>query len=115
MPSFNAASSASAIRVIPCSTGERRTEMGELDEFERRAASNASVHGQRQARLLPSGVREERRMKLAERIALITGGGSGLGREIALTFSREGAAVAINDLRREAAEATVGEIQAAGG
>jgi 3-oxoacyl-[acyl-carrier protein] reductase len=54
-------------------------------------------------------------MQLAERIALVTGAGSGLGREIALTFAREGAAVAVNDLRREAAEATAGEIHAAGG
>lgn len=54
-------------------------------------------------------------MKLKDRIAMVTGAGSGLGREIALTFAREGARIAVNDLRREAAEAVVDEIRAAGG
>lgn len=54
-------------------------------------------------------------MKLAQRVALITGAGSGLGREIALTFAREGARVAINDIRRETAQAVAAEVQAAGG
>ncbi|HYD48150.1 MAG TPA: SDR family NAD(P)-dependent oxidoreductase [Terriglobales bacterium] len=49
------------------------------------------------------------------RIAMITGGGSGLGREIALRFAREGAKLAINDLRREAAQAVAAEITGAGG
>jgi 3-oxoacyl-[acyl-carrier protein] reductase len=50
-------------------------------------------------------------MKLAGRVALVTGAGSGLGREIALTFAREGASVAINDIRRDAAERVVQEIE----
>ncbi len=54
-------------------------------------------------------------MKLAGRIALITGAGSGLGREMALTFAREGAQVAVNDIRRDSAEQVVKEIEAAGG
>jgi len=37
------------------------------------------------------------------RIAFVTGAGSGLGREIALTFARAGARVGVNDLRAEAA------------
>ena len=37
--------------------------------------------------------------KLDQRVALITGGARGIGREIALTFSREGADIAIGDLR----------------
>ena len=53
-------------------------------------------------------------MKLEGRIVLITGGGSGLGREMALTFAREGARVAVNDLRRDAAESVTREIQALG-
>src|SRR5262249_8708331 len=48
-------------------------------------------------------------MRLADKIALITGGGRGVGRVIALTFAREGADVAIcarteNELRKTAAE-----------
>jgi len=54
-------------------------------------------------------------MLLADRIALITGAGSGLGRAMALTFAREGARVAVNDLRREAAAQVAAEIDAAGG
>jgi len=53
-------------------------------------------------------------MKLKERVALVTGGGSGLGREIALTFAREGAQVAVNDVRREAAQAVATEIEKSG-
>lgn len=53
-------------------------------------------------------------MKLQGRVALVTGAGSGLGREIALTFAREGARVAINDIRKEAAQAVCGEIEAVG-
>lgn len=54
-------------------------------------------------------------MKLAGRVALVTGAGSGLGREIALTFAREGARVAINDIRRAAAEQVAAEVEAVGG
>jgi 3-oxoacyl-[acyl-carrier protein] reductase len=53
-------------------------------------------------------------MKLAGRVALITGAGSGLGREIALCFAREGARIAVNDVRRESAERVAKEIEAAG-
>jgi len=54
-------------------------------------------------------------MKLKSKVALVTGGGSGLGREIALAFAREGCAVGVNDIRPEAAEAVVAEVRAAGG
>ena len=54
-------------------------------------------------------------MILEDKVALVTGGGSGIGRAIAETFAREGALVAVNDIREEAAQSTVAAIEAAGG
>ena len=54
-------------------------------------------------------------MKLKDKAVLITGGGSGLGREMALVFSREGARVGVNDVRPEAAQNVTTEIERAGG
>jgi len=49
-------------------------------------------------------------MRLNDRVALVTGGGSGIGRAIAMRFAAEGATVVVNDLTIEAARKTVGEL-----
>jgi NAD(P)-dependent dehydrogenase (short-subunit alcohol dehydrogenase family) len=53
---------------------------------------------------------------LGGKVALVTGAGRDIGREIALALGREGAAVAVNYLKsKEAAEATAADIRAVGG
>jgi len=54
-------------------------------------------------------------MKLKDKSAIITGAASGIGKEIAIIFAREGAKVAIADLNKDAADATAAELGAAGG
>ena len=51
----------------------------------------------------------------SERVALVTGAGSGIGRATAIRLASEGASVAVVDLRLDAAEETVGAIADAGG
>jgi 3-oxoacyl-[acyl-carrier protein] reductase len=49
------------------------------------------------------------------KVALVSGSGRGIGREIALKLASEGARVVVNDLDREPAEDTIAAITAAGG
>ncbi len=53
--------------------------------------------------------------KLAGKVALITGGGTGIGRAAALLFAREGAAVAVAGRREGPLQETVRRIREAGG
>jgi 3-hydroxybutyrate dehydrogenase len=54
-------------------------------------------------------------MKLENKSAIVTGAASGIGKEIAIVYAREGAKVAIADLNKTAADAAAAEIRAGGG
>lgn len=54
-------------------------------------------------------------MRLKDKVTLITGAGSGIGREAALLFAREGASVVVAEVSDTAGRQTVAEIAAAGG
>lgn len=54
-------------------------------------------------------------MRFENKIVIITGAGRGIGRQIALRFSAEGARVMIADLSEDHARAVAAEIAAAGG
>jgi len=50
-----------------------------------------------------------------KRSIIVTGSGAGLGRAYVLALAAEGAQVVVNDIKREAADAVVAEVKAAGG
>jgi 3-oxoacyl-[acyl-carrier protein] reductase len=54
-------------------------------------------------------------MKLEQRVAVVTGGGSGIGAAAAVAFAREGARVVVTDINEAGAKATVEQIERAGG
>ncbi|MDH7499973.1 MAG: SDR family NAD(P)-dependent oxidoreductase [candidate division NC10 bacterium] len=54
-------------------------------------------------------------MKLSEKVAIVTGGGSGVGRAICRLFAQEGATVVVSDIDLEAARAVAEEIKKQGG
>jgi 3-oxoacyl-[acyl-carrier protein] reductase len=54
-------------------------------------------------------------MKLKDKVAIVTGGGRGIGKAISLSFAAEGAKVVIFEYDEEPGKEAVGEIQDAGG
>ena len=53
-------------------------------------------------------------MQLQDKVAFITGSASGIGKEIAIVFAKQGAKIVIADLNKEAADATAAELKATG-
>lgn len=54
-------------------------------------------------------------MRLKDKVAIVTGAASGIGKEIAIVYAKEGAKVAIADLNLNQAQQTADEIQSMGG
>ena len=54
-------------------------------------------------------------MRLKDKVAIITGGGTGIGRGTAIRFAQEGAKVLITGRRQKPLEETVDQIESAGG
>ena len=54
-------------------------------------------------------------MRLEGKVALITGGAGGIGRETALAFAAEGAGILVVDVNSEAGDETVSLVKEAGG
>jgi NAD(P)-dependent dehydrogenase (short-subunit alcohol dehydrogenase family) len=64
---------------------------------------------------LPKGAGKVSGFRLDNKVALVTGGGSGIGQAIALCFAEHGAAIRIVDLNEKAAEETSERIRQLGG
>jgi NAD(P)-dependent dehydrogenase (short-subunit alcohol dehydrogenase family) len=57
---------------------------------------------------------KEQRMKLKHKVAIVTGGGGGLGEGISLCLAREGADVVVSDVKAELAEKVAAEVEKTG-
>jgi len=54
-------------------------------------------------------------MRLKDKVAIITGAGSGIGQATAIKFAQEGARVAVCDINEKAAQQAASDIEASGG
>ena len=54
-------------------------------------------------------------MKLQDKVCIVTGAASGIGKAIAMTYAQEGGKVVIADMNRSSAQAVADEIVKAGG
>ena len=54
-------------------------------------------------------------MKLQDKVAVVTGAGSGMGKAIAILYAQQGAKVVVSDINSDSANAVVEEIKLAGG
>src|SRR6185369_15072402 len=54
-------------------------------------------------------------MRLKDKVALITGAGSGIGRETSLLFASEGAKIVVVDINDAGGQETVSQVEAQGG
>ena len=54
-------------------------------------------------------------MRLKEKVSVVTGGGSGFGKAIAILFAKEGSNIIVNDINNEAGKSTVELINNSGG
>ena len=51
------------------------------------------------------------KMKLAGKVAIVTGGGIGIGRNTALLLAKQGAKVIVTDIDQESGQATVEKLR----
>src|SRR6185295_19975124 len=89
----------------------------------RNIATARRALGRRRVRFLPQArpaircagqIDEGSQMSLQDKVAIVTGAASGIGKEIAKEFFANGAKVAIADLNIDAATATARELDASG-
>jgi len=71
------------------------------------------LHGKKA--LIVTDTERRRKMRLKDKVAIITGAGSGSGRAGSIVFAREGARVVVGDIAVQAGEETVKMIKEAGG
>ncbi|MBA0045993.1 SDR family oxidoreductase [Mycobacteroides sp. LB1] len=74
-----------------------------------------AVSGQEPSRALRRAEMGQNRKPFEDQLVVITGGGSGIGRETALEFARQGAEVVLSDVNLDGANETVALIEQGGG